>query len=183
MGQGAEVRWPPSEGPKVFAYLKAGYVGLEAILSALHGLPGSVLVHTPGVARKTVQQFTSARMTFSIQPLDMDQVRSSCDLALCHGGGGTTAALLLAGKPLVLFPMHMEQAMTARRLSELGVAITVVPEACGQLPRLLKKALSDSTLSQAAQKFSTGHDNYQQQNTIRLAADRCEALFLTRATP
>ena len=177
LGQGADVHWPAAPGPRVFAYLKAGYPGLEAALGALHGLHASVLVHAPGVARKTVQQFTSARMSFSVPPLSMDQLRATCHLALCHGGGGTTAAMLLAGKPLMLFPMHMEQAMTARRLTDLGVAVTVVPQATGQLPRLLKRALENPDLGLAAQGFAQRHAGYSQDDSISRAADRCESLL------
>lgn len=177
LGQGAEVAWPQANGPKVFAYLKAGYAGLENILAALYASPASVLVHISGMARKTLLTYSSARMVLSPVPLDMEQVRTSCDLALCHGGSGTTAAMLLSGKPLMLFPMHMEQTMTARRLTTLGAASTAIPEATGQLARLLKKTVADATLGRAAQRFAQDHAGYDQQATIRLAADRCGALL------
>lgn len=176
LGQGAEVAWPQAAGPKVFAYLKAGYAGLENILAGLHASQASVLAHISGAARKTLLTYSSARMLLSPVPLDMEQVRTSCDLALCHGGGGTTAAMLLAGKPLMLFPMHMEQTMTARRLATIGAANSTIPEVTGQLARLLKKTLADATFGQAAQRFALDHAGYDQQATIRLAADRCEAL-------
>ncbi len=181
LGQKEDVTWPVSNGPKIFAYLKMGYAGLDTLLAALNSLQASVLVHAPGIPRNSVQQFTSEKMTFSIQPLNMDQVAASCDLALCHGGGGTTAALLLAGKPLILFPMHLEQAMTARRLIALGVAVSLAPQECAHLPQLMRKMLSDPTLTHAAQKFAVAHKNYCQRDTVRLAADRCEALLTTHA--
>lgn len=177
LGQGAQAYWPPVDGPKIFAYLKAGYPGLDAVLAGLQGANASVLVHAPGVARKTIQQFTSPRLSFSVLPLDIDQIRASCDLALCHGGAGTTSAILLAGKPLLLLPMNMEQTMTARRLTDLGVAETVVPQATGQLPRLLKRTLGNPVLAQCAQAFATRHAGYAQRHTIDLAANRCEALL------
>jgi UDP:flavonoid glycosyltransferase YjiC (YdhE family) len=178
LGQGAEVTWPQADGPRIFAYLKGGYPGLENILAALHALDSvkaSVLVHVAGVARQTVQRFSSAQMVVSGEPLSMAQASAGCDLALCHGGGGTTAAMLLAGKPLMLFPMQMEQTMTARRLMALGAAASVTPEATAQLPRLLKRMLADAGPQKAAQKFAQSHADYDQQATIRQAADRCEA--------
>ena len=65
--------------------------------------------------------------------------------------------------------------MAARRLTDLGAASAVVPEALGQLSRQLKKALGDARLSKAAQAFATSHAGYDQATTIRQAADRCEA--------
>jgi Glycosyltransferase family 28 C-terminal domain len=178
LGQGADVAWAPTGGPKIFAYLKGGYAGLENILTALRALDSvqaSVVVHVAGVARQTVQRFSSQCMVVSAEPVSMAQASAGCDLALCHGGGGTTAAMLLAGKPLMLFPMHMEQTMTARRLAALGVATSVAPEATAQLPRLLKKMLADASPAQAAGKFAQSHAGYDQQATIGHAADRCEA--------
>jgi UDP-N-acetylglucosamine:LPS N-acetylglucosamine transferase len=177
LGQGAEVAWPRTDGPKIFAYLKPGYSGLENILATLKASSASVLAHVPGAARKTLLQHSSSSMTFSTTPLDMGQIGASCDLALCHGGGGTTAALLLAGKPMMLFPMHMEQTMTARRLVAMGAAASVLPDGTGQLPRLLKKTMADPALLKAAQGFASAHAGYDQHASIRLAADRCEALL------
>lgn len=178
LGQGADIAWAPTGGPKIFAYLKGGYAGLENILTALRALDAvqaSVVVHVAGIARQTVQRFSSPRMVVSAEPVSMAQASAGCDLALCHGGGGTTAAMLLAGKPLMLFPMHMEQTMTARRLAALGVATSMAPEATAQLPRLLKKMLADASPAQAAGKFAQSHAGYDQQATIGHAADRCEA--------
>lgn len=177
LGQGAQVVWPQDGTPKIFAYLKAGYRGLDNVLAALQSSSASVLAHVPGASRKTLQQFASPRMSFSTAPLDMTQISGSCDLAVCHGGSGTTAALLLAGKPLMLLPMQMEQVMTARRLAALGVAVALIPEATAQMPRLLKKMMADSGLTTAAGQFAARHVGYDQTTTIALAADRCEALM------
>ncbi len=147
-------------------------------MAELSKLQASILVHIPGAARKTLLAFTSPRMAFSTTPLDMEDVRHSCDFALCHGGAGATAALLLAGKPLMLFPMHMEQMMTARRLESLGVAVSVLPDATGQLPRpLMKRAWANAALTKAAQGFASAHSAYRQDATVMVAADRCEALL------
>ena len=115
-------------------------------------------------------------MVVSAEPLNITQMGADCDLALCHGGAGTTAAMLLAGKPLMVFPMQMEQAMAAHRLAATGAAVALATQASAQLPRLLKKALNDNTLTQAAQAFAQRHHGYDQQATIRTVADRGEAV-------
>lgn len=179
LGQGVELPWPVGGGPKIFAYLKPEFAGLDAILSGLHGCGASVLAHIPGAARQTLQKFSSGTMVVSPEPLDIAQMRAGCDLAVCHGGAGTTAAMLLAGKPLMLFPMQMEQTMAAHRLASLGVAVVLAPEAGAQLPRLLKQTLANPSLAQAAQAFAQRHQGYEQTNTIRSAAERCEAAVRT----
>lgn len=182
LGQGAVLPWPgDGDAPRVFAYLKPGYPALEAALAALQGCGASVLLHVPGVARKTIAQFTSATMVFSTEPLRMTDMAAQCDLALCHGGGGTTAAMLLAGKPLLLLPMQMEQTMTGQRVAALGAGVSVAPEASATLARQLRQALGDARLASAARAFAQAHAGYDQQHTIAAAADRCEALLQMHA--
>lgn len=175
LGQGVDMAWPQAPGPRVFAYLKPEYAGLDNILTALHQSGASVLVHIPGAARKTLRTFSTGGMQVSPDPLDMATMRAACDLAICHGGTGTTAALLLAGKPLMVFPMHMEQTMSAHRLAATGAAVVLSADASAQMPRLLKRALADPAMAQAARAFAHRHQGYDQQQAIGAAADRCEA--------
>ena len=180
LGQGVNLPWPEATGPRVFAYLKPEYAGLDAILAALHTSGARVLAHVPGAARQTLQKFSNKSMVVSPDPLDIHHMRAECDLAICHGGAGTTAAMLLAGKPLIVFPMQMEQTMGAHRLAAMGAGIALTAEASAQMPRLLRKALTDTALSQAAQAFANRYQGYDQNQTIRIAADRCEAAVRPR---
>ncbi|MDP2794924.1 MAG: hypothetical protein Q8O25_12745, partial [Sulfurisoma sp.] len=115
LGQGAPAAWPAGDAPRVFAYLKPGYAALDRVLAALRDAPVRVLAHVPGASRDTLTRFASATLRFSEAPVDIEGARAACELAICHGGHGTTAAMLLAGKPLLLLPMHSEQGMTAHR--------------------------------------------------------------------
>ncbi|MEC0256612.1 glycosyltransferase [Paenibacillus lautus] len=45
-----------------------------------------------------------------------------------HGGAGTTAAVLKAGKPMTISPFHADQPFWARRMYELGVSTKPIPE-------------------------------------------------------
>ncbi len=177
LGQGTPMKWPSAKGPKLFVYLKAGYAGLEKVLAGLHGAKASVLAHVPGVARQMVKQFSAPHLAFSTEPLDIHQMRAECDLALCHGGAGTTAAMLLAGKPLLLFPMQMEQLMTTMRLSALNVALHCPVEATTHMSQHLKHAFGDTRLACAAAEFAARHAGYDQHHTVLQAADRSEALL------
>ena len=67
--------------------------------------------------------------------------------------------------------------MTARLLTDLGVAQAVPSEATAQIGRALKKALADASLPRAAAAFAQRHAGYDQQSTIRSAAERCERLI------
>lgn len=177
LGRGEEVHWPPKGALKVFAYLKPDYGALDALLAMLAGLDASVLVHIPGVAKRTIEKFSSDHLWISRQPLDIEQARQSCDLAVLHAGVSTVCAMLLAGKPLLLFPQQLEQAMFARGVEALGAAVVIPEAAAGQFPRLLKRALADPSLQAAAQAFAARHAGFDQADAIRAVVDRCEALL------
>lgn len=177
LGQGVDMAWPAGDGPRVFAYLKPAYGALDQVLAALQASPARVLAYVPGAARQTLQRFGSDRLQFSAAPLDMAAMRAQCDLAVGHGGAGTTAAMLLAGKPLLLFPMQMEQTMAARRVVALRAGVALHADAAAQLPHLLQQVLSDTTLAQGARAFAARHAGYDQADTVLHVTDRCEALM------
>ena len=136
----------------------------------------------PEAARQTLTRFSQGNVFISTAPLRMDRMAAECDLALCHGGAGTTAALLLAGKPMVLIPSQMEQTMAAHRLAAMGAAMVITPDLAMHFPKMLARAMVDTKLQDAAQAFARAHENYDQQATIAAAADRCESALLRAAT-
>ena len=177
LGQGVAPEWPEGEGKRIFAYLKPDYTGLEPVLTALRVSRCRVLLHIPGAARKTLQDHGSERMVFSPQPVDMESVRGQCDLAVTHGGIGTAAAMLLAGKPLLLLPTQTEQMMFAYRVGEQGMAALAATSNAATVARQLKRVLADKSIGDVVAGFARTHQGYDQRATIALIADRCEALL------
>lgn len=178
LGKGASLVWPGSAGmPRIFAYLKPGYAHLENILNVLKRSSASVIVHVPGASRKMVSDFSTPNMLTTPELLDFKSIQAETDLCLCHGGCGTVSAMLVAGKPLMLFPMHTEQEMMAHRLVEQGVALLATAADSVVLARVVHKALSDSELAESARRFALACTDYDQFATIRKAANYCEALI------
>ncbi|KQP35416.1 nucleotide disphospho-sugar-binding domain-containing protein [Pseudorhodoferax sp. Leaf274] len=177
LGRGVDMDWPGGDGPRVFVYLHAGYPQIESVLAALQRTPARVLAHVAGASQQTMLRFGSARLRFSPAPLNMAAMCAQCDLAVGHGGAGTVAAMLLAGKPQLLLPMHMEQAMAARRVAGLQAAAAVPPESAGQVQELLAALLAEPALAQGARAFAARHAGYDQATAIDRVADCCEALI------
>ncbi|HLS43973.1 MAG TPA: glycosyltransferase [Ornithinicoccus sp.] len=70
-----------------------------------------------------------------------------------HGGAGTTAQALRAGRPQVVLPFTMDQPFFARRVHEIGVGAAPVPAPEASEPRLrsaLSAALEQSVVERAA---------------------------------
>ncbi|USQ77385.1 glycosyltransferase [Ornithinimicrobium cryptoxanthini] len=69
-----------------------------------------------------------------------------------HGGAGTTAQALRAGRPQVVLPFTMDQPFFARRVHEIGVGAAPVPVPQASEPRLrsaLSVALEKSVVGRA----------------------------------
>lgn len=70
-----------------------------------------------------------------------------------HGGAGTTAAGLRAGKPSVLCPFYGDQAFWARRIHALGAGPAPVPQKqlnADTLAAAITAAVTDTTMQEKA---------------------------------
>jgi UDP:flavonoid glycosyltransferase YjiC (YdhE family) len=126
--------------PDVERFLAAGtppvFVGLgshtlPAVRDALRhtvdaalGLGQRVLV-TAGSGLETEGGYDDRVAFTSDVPHDLLFPRTS--LVVQHGGAGTSAVALRAGRPQVVLPFTMDQPFFARRLHEIGVAAPPVP--------------------------------------------------------
>jgi rhamnosyltransferase subunit B len=67
-----------------------------------------------------------------------------------HGGIGTTATLLAAGKPQLVTPFAFDQPDNAARLKKLGVAASVAPDApAAHWARALSGLLNETAVAEA----------------------------------
>lgn len=138
---GMTPEWPAVSGPKIFAYLRP-FATLPALLEALRNSPAASLVYLPERAADYAR-FATPNLRIVNQPLAMARIGAECDLGISHGSHGTTAALLLAGKPLLILPLHLEMRLTGERVMQLGAGLSA-PQLkpvgmAGKLTRLLNE--------------------------------------------
>jgi UDP:flavonoid glycosyltransferase YjiC (YdhE family) len=177
IGPGEDVAWPSTGSRRIFGYLKPDYGPLDKVLEVLDREDASVVVHIPGAPVRTQRRFTSAHMRITENPVDMVQASTTADIAVLHSGMGAGVHMLLQGKPVVLFPQQLEQAMLARVLEKAGVAAVIDESAAGQFPRLLRRALADPALASAAKAFAARHQDHDAKRVVAGLADRCEQLM------
>ncbi|MPQ56604.1 glycosyltransferase [Duganella sp. FT27W] len=73
-----------------------------------------------------------------------------------HGGIGTSATVLAAGKPQLIVPFAFDQPDNAARLTRLGVAATVLPDAAAAVwQQALARLLDDPAVAKACATFAT----------------------------
>jgi len=118
---GLAPEWPAASGPRVFAYIKP-FPAIAAVLDCWRESNCSVLAYAPDVEPALLERYRVGHVRFCDRPVDLPGALASCDVLMCNGSHATTAAGLLAGKPMLLFPTVLEQLLNARKAVEIGAA-------------------------------------------------------------
>jgi len=175
---GVEPRWPRSGGAKVFAYLKPQHPHFEPMLAALAKMPCDTLVFSPDVSESLVNRYQSGSLAFSRTPFCMDRVMGQCDLVVCHSGFGTLAKATASGKPLLLAPIHREQAMIARNIANRGAGLVLGREdQPGDMEYKLRVLLDDKSFTRAAKQCAHQVAIEQPYNVLGAIIERCQQLL------
>lgn len=115
-------KWPGVSGPKVFGYLQ-NMPSLEALLRDLRASGVRALLWVSDLPPKLRQAYSSERLQFLDQLVDMNSVGAQADWAISHSNHSTVGTLMMAGLPQLLIPRHQEQLLMARRLVAQGCAL------------------------------------------------------------
>lgn len=178
---GIDPRWPLVGTKKIFAYLNKDYPGLDTLLQQLRSSPWSVLVHIPGITQAFIQKYSGANIHISPQPYKLSAACNQCDMAISYGSLGLLASFLLAGKPILVLPFHVEQLLTARNIAAMGAGIFVLAETKKINYRsLISQILSDKKFAQAANKFAEKYTDFSHEHQSIKIANRCEELIRKR---
>lgn len=153
---GERVKWPAGRGPRVFAYLKA-FPALDALLHMLgrSGLP--VLAYLSDVSAETRRRAAGPSVRIVDTPVDLEWAARRSELAILNAGHGASAAMLLAGTPMLEIPLALEQFHVARRVAELGAGQVAAPESPDQIAQGLQRLLTDPRFERNAAAFRERH--------------------------
>lgn len=148
-GNGTAAQWPPGS-PRILLYLQPGYAHLPLLHAALQTLPdAAVLAYFGGPAIWPEQ----ARLRVATLPIDIGLALQQADLVISHGGNLAVLAAS-AGVPSVLLPTQVEMYLTARRMCQLGVAVSLTPPFDAlEFATPLRRAL-DPAMARRAQAFA-----------------------------
>ena len=172
---GHHLDWPAGQGPRIFAYLRASHPLYAAALQALANSGCPVVACLPDHEATTPP---APNIAFSRHPLDLRRYRAEADLAVLYGGAATTATFLLAGKPVLCLPAHLEQSLTAWRIAALGAGVCVMPDAEPQaLARALDPLLHDPEPGRRARAFAARHAGNPAETTVTRLVGRIGQLL------
>lgn len=179
----ADSTWPAAPGARVFAYLRPETPHLEAALQALHGLQGSVLIYAPGLPPELIRRYAAPHLAFSLLPVDLNQVARQADAGLTYASPAATVAFLMAGKPVLMIPGHLEQFLFAKRVEGMGAGLIQNPEQPAHtLTSMLRQVLADPGFRANAGAFAAKYANFDQNAVMTHIVARIEELANTPPT-
>jgi len=123
----ARPAWPDAKGPKALVYLRKG-PWLEPVCDALAARKASAVACVPGLDGRAAAKLARPGLHVSAELCKFTELTRESDLVVCHGSHNTVSASLLEGKPLVMVPTYVEQALTSEK---------VVAAGAGSIPRKL----------------------------------------------
>jgi UDP:flavonoid glycosyltransferase YjiC (YdhE family) len=180
-GAGRKVTWPAGATPRLFAYLRAETPHHEAVLAALFALGHSAVVYFPNMPQALAARFAASHLVFLDHSADIEQVTQDADVAITYASLATSTAFLLAGKPTLMLPGHLEQFLVARRVEEMGAGRLVNPEqAPGDLRAVLADLINNPSWRGNARAFAAKYAAFDQNAVIGNLVRRIEEILSGR---
>lgn len=106
--------------PRVLAYLNLNYAGTDGLLRALARSGAEIWCQLPAAQRAAAQNYASPQLHWVTDWLDFPACMARVDLVACHGNLGTVAQGLIAGRPLLMLPGHLEHWHNAQKIQQAG---------------------------------------------------------------
>lgn len=149
---GAPPRWPEGPGKRVFLYGHL-FPSLPQVLESLAAGPHRTLAYIPRLPAE-LRRHASAHLGFADTLQDMAAVTHGCDAAVMTSGHSSTAAMLLAGKPVVLLPLYLEMFLIARGVEELGAGLSAPLLTPQGILDTLERVLREPGFAEKARAFA-----------------------------
>ena len=168
--------WPEGAGKRIYAYMKP-LPALPNLLSLLRELRTPTLVYMDRVNARFRQRFESPTLRFQTEPLNLPVTLAECSLAVLNGTHSTTSSTLLAGKPALHVPIHLEQWMNASRVADLGAGLVAPARSPERIAIQLMKLLNSNQYANAAAQVAARYAGFDPQRQIDGMMARIEQLL------
>jgi hypothetical protein len=172
--------WPTSlneGGKRIFAYLRPETPHAEAALNALRAMGQSTVVYLPGLSDAARQKWQVPHLVFVTEPVDIERAAREADLGITYASLATTTAFLMAGKPLLMLPSHLEQFLLARRVVNMGAGLVIpADQSAVDLPQCVADLLGNPGYAANARAFADKYASFGQSNVVENLVRRIEEL-------
>ena len=176
---GKPVTWPDGdEDARIFVYVSARHAEFEPMIRGLGTLGTPFCAYVRDLEPSRIKNLETSTLRITREPVDMTQVGRECRLTICHGGHGTMASMLLAGKPVYVAPHHLEQALLGYRVAKTGAVLVSNPAKRGHdYAAHITKMLNTPSFFDAAEAIAAAHSGFTETGNVRAIADAAEAIL------
>ncbi len=182
LDEGVNLKWPENTARRrIFLYLRPG-PELKSILETLKksGKNVSVIACIPGVDQDLIESFHNESLQISALRVRLAGLLPGMDVAITHGSHGTTAAMLLAGVPMLTIPTNIEQLMLSENIQRLKIGIVVKKDKFqAQFSRALDELLTDGNYKHNVKKMAQKYAGHRGIQVVERLANTLERLIGT----
>jgi UDP:flavonoid glycosyltransferase YjiC (YdhE family) len=174
----APIEFPRKYKKNILIYLN-NFKCWNNLRAACAALEANVLCAAVGLPKHEVERACTANMTVVDYPIPLSSLYQYCDLVVCHGGPGTVAGALAAGRPLLLLPTQKEQLILSNRIAERGYGQFLTLDAgAAQLQQAMTCLLSDAFKKTAIEQYAVKYRDITMADRIGYIADKIAAVVL-----
>jgi hypothetical protein len=174
--QGTRPAWPPAAGPKLFAYLHADAT-LPGVINAIRNFKLPTMIFLGSRGQEQLNGFANDYIHITSELVDLAWVAQEAAVGILNGSHGSTAAFLLAGKPILQLPIQLEQYLGAKRSVDFGAALMADRHQPDTIEPQLKRLLREVSFTANAFQFSDRYRSWTPQNQTNRIVERIEKLL------
>lgn len=146
---------PAPKSPHVFVYMAHGSGAESVVLTALKKLDVKTTAFVRGAPAETIDAFHGGNLQMLTQPADFADILPRASLVIHSGGGGTSTACLMTGRPQITFPSHSETSLNSRLMYQQGVARPVrLTVSQSEMTAVLEQVLADAEMKQTSERVA-----------------------------
>lgn len=174
--RGPAAVWPTGTGERIYVDLDPRHPALGAIVAALDRLGLPTLIQAAGMPARQADAMERAAIQVTTTA-NRASVLSGCDIVVCQGQDVAVPALL-AGKPLLMLPVFVEQMMTLHRVATQGLGHGIEPIAdIDTVDAAVRRLVDDRACRLRAVNFGRSYDGYRPGIAIDAVADAIDDLL------
>jgi len=163
--EGESTRWSQPDKPHLFVYLHT-QPWLDTVLTALEASGAEVIAVIPDLSAEMESRHRGLRLYR--RPVRLAPLLADCTLAVTHAGHGTALNCLLAGVPMLLLPLHIEQLMVTERVAVTGAGLGILPAYVEtRFAQALHDVLDNPKYREAAGTIAVRHDGLPRERALQ----------------
>lgn len=169
-----QAQWLDLPGPRIFAYLSPEHPQWDTLISALKQCSGNVFLSCPGDKRQRLQDYDEGSFRLSTAVVNIPASLRQADLFIGHGSMGSVAQSVVAGTPVLAFPIQLEQLLNGQNLQRLGAGACVPQiKSAADAVAIINRLASDAAVRSGAQRLAQQAAQLPTADAMTLVAERC----------